>query len=72
MKNKKGAKQQKFIQQVQHQVKNSGLNKSAKQLEKEREDAKREKERKKNDLSELNAILRPVQAAGKGEIARLY
>ena len=67
LKNKKGAKQQKFIQQVQHQVKSSGINKTAKQLEKEREDAKKEKEKKRLELLELNSILKPVQqAAGKG------
>lgn len=66
LKNKKGAKQQKFIQQVQHQVKNSGINKTQKQLDKEKEDAKKEKEKKKLELDELNSILRPVQQAAKG------
>lgn len=66
LKNKKGAKQQKFIQQVQHQVKNSGINKTQKQLDKEKEDAKKEKEKKKLELDELNSILRPVQTAAKG------
>ncbi|XP_018008563.1 zinc finger CCCH domain-containing protein 15 [Hyalella azteca] len=66
LKNKKGSKQQKFIQQVQHQVKNSGLNKTQKQLEKEKEDAKKEKEKKKLELEQLNAILKPVQQLGKG------
>lgn len=66
LKNKKGAKNQKFIQQVQVQVKNQGLNKTDKMKEKEREDAKKQKEQKKLELSELNKLLKPVQAATKG------
>merc|ERR1711915_97940 len=54
LKNKKGAKQQKFVAQVQHQVKAGGLSKSAKQLEKEREAQKKEKEEKKQQFLELN------------------
>ncbi|KAK8750722.1 hypothetical protein OTU49_014973 [Cherax quadricarinatus] len=62
LKNKKGAKQQKFIQQVQHQVKHGG-NKSAKELEKE----VKKKDDKKKELAEINAIFKPVQqTAGKG------
>jgi len=67
LKNKKGAKQQRFIQQVQVQVKNSGLNKDQKKLEKEREEQKKEKEKKKLELQELNALLKPVLSnASKG------
>merc|ERR1712025_444605 len=65
LKNKKGAKQQKFIQQVQHQVR-SGGNKTARELEKEKEKLTKTKEEKQQRLAELNAIFKPVQALGKG------
>lgn len=53
LKNKKGAKTQKFIQQVQKQVKgNINKNEPAKVPNK--------KEEKKKELEELNAIFRPV------------
>ncbi|XP_066958801.1 zinc finger CCCH domain-containing protein 15 homolog [Macrobrachium rosenbergii] len=66
LKNKKGAKQQKFIQQVQHQVKYGG-NKSARELEKEKECQLKKKEEKKKELAEINALFKPVQQmAGKG------
>lgn len=52
LKNKKGAKTQKFIQQVQKQVKgNLGKNEQPKA---------NKKEEKKKELEELNAIFRPV------------
>ncbi|XP_045598584.2 zinc finger CCCH domain-containing protein 15 homolog [Procambarus clarkii] len=64
LKNKKGAKQQKFIQQVQHQVKHGGT-KSARELEKDNPLKKKDDEKKK--LAEINAIFRPVQqTASKG------
>ncbi|XP_068246203.1 zinc finger CCCH domain-containing protein 15 [Palaemon carinicauda] len=66
LKNKKGARQQKFIQQVQHQVKYGG-NKSARELEKEKENLLKKKEDKKKELAEINALFKPVQQmAGKG------
>ena len=60
MKNKKGGKQQKFIQQVQKQVTHGG-NKSFKQMEKEKEDLKKAKEQKKKELQEINNLIKPVQ-----------
>jgi len=66
LKNKKGAKQQRFIQQVQVQVKNSGKNKEQLKIEKEREDQKKEKEKKRQELLELNNLIKPVQNASKG------
>ncbi|KAK4292105.1 hypothetical protein Pmani_035104 [Petrolisthes manimaculis] len=65
LKNKKGAKQQKFIQQVQHQVKYGG-NKSARELEKEKDNLTKKKDDKKKELAELNAIFKPVQNLSKG------
>lgn len=66
LKNKKGAKQQKFIQQVQHQVKYGG-NKSARELEKEKETKGLKKDELKKNLAEINAIFKPVQqTASKG------
>ncbi|KAK4473345.1 hypothetical protein MN116_002759 [Schistosoma mekongi] len=63
MKNKKGAKQQKFIQQVQKQVTQG--NKSAKELERERQ----VKDDKKKEKVELNDLFKPVlelQKCAKG------
>ncbi|XP_037804474.1 zinc finger CCCH domain-containing protein 15 homolog isoform X1 [Penaeus monodon] len=66
IKNKKGAKQQRFIQQVQHQVKHGG-NKSARELEKEKEVQMKKKEDKKKELAQLNELFKPVQQlASKG------
>ncbi|XP_050698240.1 zinc finger CCCH domain-containing protein 15 homolog [Eriocheir sinensis] len=66
LKNKKGAKQQKFIQQVQHQVKHGGT-KTARELEKEKEGLGKKKDDLKKNLAEINAIFKPVQqTAGKG------
>lgn len=61
LKNKKGAKTQKFIQQVQKQVKGN--------LQSKNEPPKaNKKEEKKKELEELNAIFRPVttQKVAKG------
>lgn len=58
IKNKKGAKQQKFIQQVEKQVKSGGLNPrkiddpNAKKLE---------KEKKLKEQKELALLFKPVQ-----------
>lgn len=56
LKNKKGAKNQKFIQQVQHQVKSG--NQSARKLELAK--AEKKKDDKKKEIDEL-ALFRPVQ-----------
>jgi len=66
LKNKKGAKQQKFVQQVQHQVKSGGKSKTTLQIEKEREQLKKEKEQKLADLVELNKLIKPLQTTVKG------
>nr|XP_027197768.1 zinc finger CCCH domain-containing protein 15-like [Dermatophagoides pteronyssinus] len=55
LKNKKGAKTQKYIQQVQHQVKYG--NSSKKNLE---QPTVSKKDEKKKELEELNQIFRPV------------
>ncbi|XP_063244932.1 zinc finger CCCH domain-containing protein 15 homolog [Bacillus rossius redtenbacheri] len=55
LKNKKGAKQQRFIQQVQHQVKTGGPG------AKKTEDVKKlEKEKKLLEQKEMNLLFRPV------------
>lgn len=55
LKNKKGAKQQKFIQQVEKQVKTGGHHPV-------KEDAKKlEKEKKLKEQKELAALFKPVQ-----------
>lgn len=54
LKNKKGAKQQKFIQQVQHQVKNAGTTKKSEELKKQ------EKEKKLKEQKEMNLLFKPV------------
>ena len=56
MKNKKGAKQQRFIQQVQHQVKNGG---NAKKTD-DPTLKKLEKEKKLQEQKEMNLLFRPV------------
>lgn len=54
MKNKKGSKQQKYIQQIQKQVNSGGhFPKGDKK--------KDEKDKKKDELKELGMIFRPVQ-----------
>ncbi|CAH8446776.1 unnamed protein product [Dicrocoelium dendriticum] len=67
LKNKKGAKQQKFIQQVQKQVVQG--NKSAKELERlqrEKEERKEEKKREKAELIELFKPVAELQKCAKG------
>lgn len=62
LKNKKGAKNQKFIQQVQKQVHQG--NQPARAAA---PDKKEEKKKKDAELAELNALFRPViQKAPKG------
>lgn len=56
LKNKKGAKQQKFIQQVEKQVKSGGIH-PAKPVE----DKKKEKEMKLKEQKELAMLFKPVQ-----------
>jgi len=60
LKNKKGAKTQKFVQQVQHQVKGGGLSKV--QLE---ADKLAKKKAELDDLKDLNKLLKPVVAMPK-------
>lgn len=57
LKNKKGAKQQKFIQQVSKQVQSGGLHPKTDANKK-----KDEKEKKLQELKELASIFKPVQA----------
>ncbi|THD28795.1 Zinc finger CCCH domain-containing protein 15 [Fasciola hepatica] len=67
LKNKKGAKQQKFIQHVQKQV--TLGNKSAKDLERLEREKQEKKEGKKREISELNELFKPVaelQKCAKG------
>lgn len=59
IKNKKGAKQQKFIQQVEKQVKSGGLN--SRKVE-DPNAKKLEKEKKLKEQKELALIFKPVQA----------
>lgn len=59
LKNKKGAKQQKFIQTVQVQVNQQG--KTAKQLEKEKLEKLAKKDEKKKLVDELNVLFKPVE-----------
>jgi hypothetical protein len=61
LKNKKGAKQQKFVQMVAHQVKNP--NQSLAKLESEKHAAK--KKTKEEELDDLNKLLKPVTAMPK-------
>ncbi|KAG7199160.1 hypothetical protein KM043_018047 [Ampulex compressa] len=58
IKNKKGAKQQKFIQQVEKQVKSGGVN--PRKIE-DPNVKKREKEKKLKEQKELALIFKPVQ-----------
>uniref|UniRef100_A0A8C8RBA3 Zinc finger CCCH domain-containing protein 15 n=1 Tax=Pelusios castaneus TaxID=367368 RepID=A0A8C8RBA3_9SAUR len=63
LKNKKGAKQQKFIKAVTHQVKFGQQNpRQAAQVE---GDKKLKKDDKKKELQELNELFKPVVAAQK-------
>ncbi|OON21677.1 hypothetical protein X801_02423 [Opisthorchis viverrini] len=67
LKNKKGAKQQKFIQQVQKQVTHG--NKSAKELDRLGQEKLARKEDKLREKAELNELFKPVaelQKCAKG------
>lgn len=65
LKNKKGGKQQKYIQTVAKQVQYG--NKSAREMEKLQQEKLSKKEQKKKELEELTAIFKPVeQKIGKG------
>jgi len=61
LKNKKGAKQQKFIQQVEKQIKSGGV-----PPRKQNEDPSKKKEEKQKKVDELNVIFKPVQKVEKG------
>lgn len=56
LKNKKGAKQQKFIQQVEKQVKSGGIHPA-----KPMEDKKKDKDQKAKEQKELAMLFKPVQ-----------
>ncbi|XP_041987348.1 zinc finger CCCH domain-containing protein 15 homolog [Aricia agestis] len=56
IKNKKGAKQQKFIQQVEKQVKSGGIHPA-----KPMDDKKKEKEQKLKEQKEMAMLFKPVQ-----------
>lgn len=68
MKNKKGAKQQKFIQQVEKQVKSGGVH-PLKEVTK-----KTDKELKLKEQKELALLFKPVQSQKieKGELTLIY
>jgi hypothetical protein len=58
LKNKKGAKNQKFIAQVQNQVQNAG--KSAREIAKLQEEKEKRKEEKKRAEVEIQTLFKPV------------
>lgn len=62
MKNKKGAKQQRFIQQVEKQVKSGGV--PARKLG---EEPKKDKDAKLKEQKEMSLLFRPVQKVEKGQ-----
>ena len=51
---------------VSLQVKSGGKSKTTLQIEKEREQLKKEKEQKLADLVELNKLIKPLQTTVKG------
>nr|CAG4644250.1 EOG090X0C5B [Lepidurus arcticus] len=65
LKNKKGAKNQKFIQQVQQQVKSGGTP-VARKLEEQKRIDKELKEAEAKKQKEINELFRPVQKVEKG------
>lgn len=67
MKNKKGAKQQKFIQQVEKQVKTGGHHPLGKV-----DDKKAEKEKKLKEQKELAALFKPVTQTQKLEKGKIF
>ncbi|KAK9502815.1 hypothetical protein O3M35_011517 [Rhynocoris fuscipes] len=60
LKNKKGAKQQKFIQQIEKQVKSGGI------PARKQEEPKKDKDAKLRDQKEMAMLFRPVQKVEKG------
>lgn len=66
LKNKKGAKQQKFIQQVEKQVKSGGIFPA-----KPMDDKKKDKDAKLKEQKELAMLFKPVQTQ-KVEKGRVY
>uniref|UniRef100_A0A224XKZ0 Zinc finger CCCH domain-containing protein 15 n=1 Tax=Panstrongylus lignarius TaxID=156445 RepID=A0A224XKZ0_9HEMI len=61
LKNKKGAKQQKFIQQVEKQVKSGGV-----PARKQQEEPKKDKDAKLKEQKEMAMLFKPVQKVEKG------
>jgi len=57
LKNKKGAKQQRFVKQIQHQVATAG-DPRAKKLEQQRLDEKKRKEEEKRKKAEIDALFK--------------
>jgi len=66
LKNKKGAKTQKYVEQVSKQVKTGGSGKTAKELLKQEEEKAKKKEAALKAKDELNVLFKPVQSVGKG------
>lgn len=64
LKNKKGAKNQKFIQQIEKQVKSGGV--PARKAGQE-PDKNKKKEDKLKELKELNQLFKPVQKVDKSK-----
>lgn len=62
LKNKKGAKQQRFIQQVEKQVKTGGV-----PPRKVGEEPKKDKDAKLKEQKEMALLFRPVQKVEKGK-----
>ncbi|XP_076822894.1 zinc finger CCCH domain-containing protein 15-like [Clavelina lepadiformis] len=67
LKNKKGTKQQRFVKQVNQQVKYGG-DSSTRKLEQQRQDDKKRKEEAKKKQAEIDGLFKPVvvQKVGKG------
>jgi len=65
LKNKKGAKNQKYIQQVQQQVKCGGAV-NAKKLEEDKRKEKEKKEAEEKMKREMADLFKPVQKVEKG------
>ena len=70
LKNKKGAKQQKFIKAVTHQVKFGQQNPC--HIAQSEAEKKLKKDDKKKELQELNELFKPVVAAQKISKGKLY
>ena len=59
LKNKKGAKQQKFVKQVNQQVR-LGNDISARKVEQQRQEERKKKEQDKKKQAEIDSLFRPV------------